>query len=378
MKTAALVMSALFVIGTAGPAHAQIGGMLGKAKKIGDKAVDTKEKFDAMNITAAEERELGEQVSLQLRQHFGVFQDEPVTKYVSLVGSVLAQKSSRSNLDWKFIVLDTDGVNAFAAPGGFIHITRGLLGLMKTESELAGVLGHEITHVTAKHTVRAIQKSKGISFANDEVNKGGGLTKLGLKKLVDATYKTIFEGELSREDENEADEVGVQLANGVGYAPTGMLEVLKKIDARNGGREDRNGLFASHPATQDRIGKITKLIAEKKLTGKATVAARYKATITFDAKQASEIATNVSGAAGLASGDKKRNDDKKAEEPKKKGNALDSITGKKQAQSGQQVASAGARGGLPDRDAVGGSNWNAVNVKVTAAELETFKKGIVA
>jgi beta-barrel assembly-enhancing protease len=378
MKAAALILSALFVIGTAGPAHAQLGG-LGKIKKLGDKAVDAKDKFDAMNMTQAEERELGEQVSLQLRQHFGVHQSEAVTKYVSLVGTALAQKSTRANLDWKFIVLDTDGVNAYAAPGGFIHITRGLLGLMKTESELAGVLGHEITHVSAKHTVRAIQKSKGFSIIGDEVNKGGGLTKLAITKLAGLAYKTIFEGEFSREDENESDEVGVVLANGLGYAPTGMLEVLKKIDARNGGREDRNGLFASHPATQDRIGKITKLIAEKKLTAKATVAARYKETIPFDAKPASEITTNVAGAAGLASGDKKKpEDDKKPAEPAKKGNALDSITGKKQAQSGQQVASAGARGGLPDRDAVGGSNPNAVNVKVTAAELDAFKKGIVA
>jgi predicted Zn-dependent protease len=381
MKAAAIVLSALFAVGTASPAHAQLGGILGKAKKIGDKAADAKEKFDAMNITPAEERELGEQVSLKLREHFGVYQDEPVTKYVSLVGTVLAHQSTRANLDWKFIVLDTDGVNAYAAPGGFIHITRGLLGMMKTESELAGVLGHEITHVSAKHTVRAIQKSKGFSIAGDEFNKGGGLTKLGITKLAGVAYKTVFEGEFSREDENEADEVGVQLANGLGYAPTGMLDVLKKIDARNGGREDRNGLFASHPATQDRIGKITKLIAEKNLTGKATLAARYKATIKFDAKPASEIAMDVSGAAGLASGDKKKDDDKsddkkKKEDEKKKGVA--SIGSGKQTLAQQQTSSAGARGGLPDRDAKGGSNPNVLGVKITAAELEAFKKGIVA
>ena len=76
-------------------------------------------------MSDAEERKIGEQVSLKLREHFGVYQDEAVTKYVTLVGTVLAQASTRPNLDWQFIVLDTDGVNAYAAPGGIVHITRG-------------------------------------------------------------------------------------------------------------------------------------------------------------------------------------------------------------------------------------------------------------
>lgn len=377
MRSAAIVLSALFVIGTASPARAQLGA-LGKIKKMGDKAVDTKQKIDDMNINDQEERQLGDQVSLKLREHFGVYQNEPVTKYVSLVGTVLAQASTRPNLDWTFIVLDTDGVNAYAAPGGIIHVTRGLLGLMKTESELAGVLGHEITHVTVKHTVRAIQKSKGISLGADVAGGGGSLRDQFIAKMSAAAFKNLFEGEFSREDENEADRVGAQLANKLGYAPNGMVDVLKKIDARNGGREDRNGLFASHPATQDRMGKIAKQIADEKLTGKATVEARYKQHITFDVKPASEIAMNVEGSAGLASGDKKKEDDKKAEEPKKKGGLLSGITGGKQTQASQQTASAGARGGLPDRDATGGPNKNALGVKITAAELEAFKKGIGA
>ncbi len=98
---------------------------------------------------------------------FGVYQDPSVTKYVTLVGAVLAQASTRPNLDWQFVVLDTDGVNAFAAPGGFIHITKGLLGLMKNEAELAGVLAHEITHVTEKHTVNAIMKGDTMKLASD-------------------------------------------------------------------------------------------------------------------------------------------------------------------------------------------------------------------
>ena len=74
-------------------------------------------------------------------------------------------------------MLDTDGVNAYAAPGGFVHITRGALGLMKNEAELAGVLGHEITHITVKHTIRAIQKSKVVSLGASEVGGSGGLAQ---------------------------------------------------------------------------------------------------------------------------------------------------------------------------------------------------------
>ena len=91
-----------------------------------------------------------------------------MTKYVSLVGNVLAKASSRPDLKWEFIVLDTDGVNAFAAPGGLVHITKGALGLIKSEAELAGVLGHEIAHITKKHTVNAIKKSKATKMGTEE------------------------------------------------------------------------------------------------------------------------------------------------------------------------------------------------------------------
>jgi predicted Zn-dependent protease len=378
---AAVLLSALFVMATAAPARAQLGA-LGRIKGAADKAANAKQKFDDYNITDQEEKQLGDQVSLKLRDHFGVYQDEAVTKYVSLVGMALAQASTRPTLDWKFIVLDTDGVNAYAAPGGVVHITRGLLGLMKSESELAGVLGHEITHVTEKHTVNAIKQSKGISMGAEAAGGGGSLRDQFIAKMSALAFNKIFEGEFSQRDENNADQTGVRLANKLAYAPNGMVEVLKKIDARNGSREDRNGMFASHPATKDRIQGLEKQIKDEKLTGTATVESRYTKTITFDAKPASEIAMDVSGAAGLASGDKKKEDDKKADEkkdePKKSKFGLSGITGNKQAQSGQQVASAGARGGVPDRDAKGGPNKTPLGVKISAAELEAFKKGIAS
>src|SRR5207247_150488 len=115
-----LVLAVLSVVGSAAPASAQLGGLGDRLKH----AQEAKEKLDKkvaeIKISDSDERKLGEEVSAKLRQDFGVYQDKSVTKYVSLVGNVLAQASLRPQLDWQFIVLDTDGVNAFASPGGIV------------------------------------------------------------------------------------------------------------------------------------------------------------------------------------------------------------------------------------------------------------------
>src|SRR6185369_6814095 len=189
------------------------GGLLNKAQKV----ADAKAKLDDLNVTDEEERKIGDEVSAKIRQRFGVVQSAPVHKYVTLVGMTLAKQSERPSLNWTFIVLDTDGVNAFASPGGIVHITRGALGLIKNEAELSGVLGHEITHVTAKHTVRAIQKNKLVSLGADEVGGSGGLTQSVISKLAGAAYKNIISNAFDRDDEVEADKVGIELGNKAGY-----------------------------------------------------------------------------------------------------------------------------------------------------------------
>jgi predicted Zn-dependent protease len=383
MRTAAFVLGALLVVGAA-PAYAQLGA-LGKIKKGADKAVEGKQKVDDLTFSDAEEKQIGEQVSQKLRDRFGVYQNEAVTKYVALVGGAVAQASTRPTLDWTFIVLDTDGVNAYAAPGGFIHITKGLLGLMKNEAELAGVLGHEITHVTKKHTIDAIRRSKFTADVTDAAGSGSVRNQF-LAKIAGKAYENVFDGAYSRDDENESDKVGIQVANKVGYLPHGLADALQKVADRNASRTEPNGFFVSHPVIKDRIASIEKEIKADKLTATAVVDSRYKQNITFDAKPITEISTtDVDGAAGLAAGDKKKDDDKdkkdaeKKDDGKKKGGfGLSSITGGKQAQNNQQVASAGARGGVPDRDAKGGPNKNALAVKITPAELEAFKKGIAS
>ena len=364
------------------PALAQFGGISGIAKKAG-----TVKKIADAKVTEAEERQIGQEVSDKVVETFGVYQDANVAKYVTLVGAVLAQSSARPNLDWQFVVLDTDGVNAFAAPGGFIHITKGLLGLMKTEAELAGVLAHEITHITEKHTVNSIRNGNLVSAGSDEISASGGMAQSLITKFAEKAYSDILNNKFSRNDENEADTVGVQLANKVGYAPNGLLSALNKLVDRNKDSQEPNGMFATHPQMKDRLANIEKVIKEKKLAATASVQARYAKNITFDAKPATSIATVAEGSRGLAGGEEKKPaETAKAEEKKeptqeKKGGLGGAFSrlrpgGGSQGQQSQTVASAGARGVNPDRDAVGGPNKKRVPVKIGPNDIAEFQKGI--
>ncbi|MDQ3420712.1 MAG: M48 family metalloprotease, partial [Acidobacteriota bacterium] len=207
-----LTVFALALVMSAAPAHAQLGGLGSKVRKAND-AADKVQKVRDLKISDADERKIGEQVSAKVRTEFGVFQDKAVTKYVSLVGMALAKASSRPDLKWEFIVLDTDGVNAFASPGGIVHITRGALGLIKSEAELAGVLGHEVAHITKKHTVNAIQKNNTMELTTEMVPGSNAL----IEGLANAAYDNIVEKGFDRGDEEDADGVGVKLANSLTY-----------------------------------------------------------------------------------------------------------------------------------------------------------------
>jgi hypothetical protein len=389
-----VVLIFVSVVCGAAPARAQFGSLNDRLKQAQEAKDKLDKKVGDIRISDADERKLGEDVSAKLRQEFGVYQDKDLTKYVSLVGKVLTQGSSRPYLDWQFIVLDTDGVNAFASPGGLIHVTRGLLGLIRTESELAGVLGHEITHVTAKHTARAIQKSKLVSLTAQEVAGSAGLSDTVISQLAGAAYKTIISNAFDRDDEIEADRVGIGLANTAGYSPHGLSDVLKRLQERNRDQDQPNGLFASHPLVTDRIASIASAITEGKLAASATVAPRYGKHITFTVKPLTDIPV-IEGSRGLTGGQSKpkdskesapkdaaANDPKPAEPttaPKKKGGLLGKIglTTGSPSQNTQTVASAGARGlGQPDRDATGGPNPARVTVIINPADLVEFKKGI--
>ena len=358
------------------PAHAQLGGILNKAQK----AQEAKQEFDDLNITEEEEITIGSDVSLKIRQRFGVVQDPAVHKYVALVGTLVAQQTERPKLPWTFIVLDTDGVNAFASPGGFVHITRGALAPVKSEAELAGVLGHEMTHVAHKHTVNAIKKNKAVQLGTSETLSDRGPF---LDKLANKAYEMVLENSFDRGDELDADTGSIALAQKLWYAPASLADFLTRLDERNKDQPQQNGLFASHPATKERIDKVRQIAGA---AAGALVAARYSASIAYQPTELTKVAVVPDGSAGLTGStpgkdDKKDDKAKKEEEPKKKGFGLGALKpsggGDKEKQTAQVSASGGARGVGPDRLAKGGDNPNPVKVTVSAAELDAFKKGIL-
>jgi beta-barrel assembly-enhancing protease len=371
---AAAILSSIFIEArfSVPVAAEQIGGIT-KGIGIAKKANDVRE----LRMTDEEEQQLGANVSDRIRLRFGVVQDASVHRYVSLVGTALAQGSTRPNLPWTFIVLDTDGVNAFAAPGGYVHITRGALALIKSEAELAGVLGHEIVHITEKHTVRAIQKNQAVQMGASETLSGSAAL---MDRVVAAVYDNIVERGFGRAEENESDEHGILLANKTGYAPNGLNGFLITLKDRNKDAKEKRGLFASHPAMQERLDRNTKLIAAKKLTATATLEARYTKNVTYKPVAVTAIATVDPGAAGLTGGDakagEKKAEEKKAEEPKKGGFGLSRMvpTGGGEKKQAQVTASGGARGVDPEKDSKGGSNPKLVPVKLAAADIAAFKK----
>jgi beta-barrel assembly-enhancing protease len=350
----------------------QLGQIGGAVKRV--------QQFRDLQMTEAEEQQLGAAVSERVRERYGVAQDAAVHKYVSLVGTALAQASSKPGLPWTFIVLDTDAVNAFAAPGGYVHITKGALALLQDESELAGVLGHEIVHITDQHTVRAIQKSKAVQMGADETLSGNAAL---FNRVVDNVYQNVISNSFGRGEENESDEKGIVAANKTGYAPQGLARFLTRLQERNKGSEEKRGMFASHPAMKERLDRLSRQITSQKLTASATLPDRYRKHITYKPVPQASIATVEAGSAGLAGNSKtdakntEKPEEKKAEEPKKRGfgglsRMLPGSGGEKK--SAQVTASAGARGVDPERDAKGGSNPKPVVVRVTAAEIAAFKK----
>lgn len=366
MKQAIVVIAMLAI---ASPAAAQLGGLGGALKK----AQERKQQIDDLVISESEERTIGEDVSAKIRQRFGVVQDSAVHKYVALVGTSVAQQSDRAQLAWTFVVLDTDGVNAFASPGGFVHITRGALGLIRNEAELAGVLGHEIAHVARKHTVNAIQKNKAVAAG---VNSAAGGRSALLERMANQAYAMVLENNFDRGDELDADKVGVQLAQKAGYG-TALDAFLTRLDERNKDQAERNGLFASHPETKERIDKIKQLGSGAKTS--ALVEPRYKASVKYEVPPITAIAVVTEGSAGLAGSSKAPGkDSEKKDEPKKRSFGLSALksTASQEKQSTQVSASGGARGLGADRAAKGGGNPALVRVTVSASELDAFKKGI--
>ena len=183
-------------------------------------------------LSEAEELAIGQQQDLEVRREMGVYDDANLQRYVSDIGQELARHSHRPSLPWSFTIVDSPAINAFALPGGYVYVTRGLLAYLDDESELAGVLGHEIGHVTARHAAQAYTRQA-------EANLGLMVLSIFVPSTqpftdLSATGLGVLFLRNGREAELEADRLGVEYGSGAGYDPTGVprfLATLARVSA---------------------------------------------------------------------------------------------------------------------------------------------------
>jgi predicted Zn-dependent protease len=212
-------------------------------------------------VSEAQEIEIGRESDAQIRREMGVYSDENLQRYVNRIGQSLARTSHRPSLPWTFAVVDESAVNAFALPGGKIYVTRGILPFLRDEAELAGVMGHEVGHVDAKH---------GVDQYSRQLLTEGAL--VGASVLL-PKWRTAISGlgvaaqfvflKYGRTAELEADRLGVGYASAAGWAPEamqGVLGTLGRLDEAAGTRRGVPNWALSHPPAADRVAKIQEAV----------------------------------------------------------------------------------------------------------------------
>ncbi len=234
-------------------------------------------------LSPTQERQVGEQQHpIVLAQFGGVYEDPELQAYVDRIGQSLTGVSETPELDFTFTVLNSDIVNAFALPGGYVYITRGLVALADSEAELAGVLGHEIGHVTARHAAQRTTRSVVSELGRAALTILGGVfagqTGAELGSAVGGVGGLAYVQSYSREQEFEADQLGVRYLVRAGYDPAAMASFLRTLHRQSdlerrlagGGPEPGLGWFASHPRTLDRVERAV-ADAEQVMAGEGRV-----------------------------------------------------------------------------------------------------------
>jgi predicted Zn-dependent protease len=216
-------------------------------------------KRELMLLSESDEIQLGKQTDSQVVESYGIYDHPDLTAYITQLGNRIAVLSHRPNLKYEFRLLDSPVINAFAVPGGYIYITRGILAYLNSESEFAGVLGHEIGHVTARHSAKQYTQAQmaqlglgvGMIFS-EKFRQYANLTQFGVGLLF---------LRFSRDNERQADELGVEYSTKAGYDATHMANFFVTLEKINP-EADQSGLpawFSTHPNPADRVNTIRKL-----------------------------------------------------------------------------------------------------------------------
>ena len=212
-------------------------------------------------VSTQQEVQMGQQYSTQLNSTLPIVTDPAVQTYINQLGQSIAKLTGRGDLDWHFFVVNTDVVNAFALPGGYIYVNRGVIERATALDELAGVMGHEIGHVVKRHSVKQMQTQQG---ANIGVALTCVLTHVCDSQASQAAIQVggaaVFSS-FSRKDEKEADEEGFRNVIRAGISPKGLVSFFQKLmSEEKGGGSPVDAWFSDHPLTQDRIADVQRLV----------------------------------------------------------------------------------------------------------------------
>jgi predicted Zn-dependent protease len=215
----------------------------------------------ACTVSQDRETQIGQDEATQINAQLPLLQNAAVTGYVNALGKSIASKTSRADLAWQFAVVNTDVVNAFALPGGFVYVNRGLIARTRNESELAAIVGHEIEHVVRRHSVKQMEQAQG---ANIGVALACRLTNIcshtAGRVAIQVGGAAMF-ARFGRKDEAEADSGGFQNEVRAGLNPRGMLTFFELLLAEEQGHSALLSWFADHPGTQDRIADVERMVA---------------------------------------------------------------------------------------------------------------------
>ena len=209
-----------------------------------------------------EEIQIGREITGNLLGAAPLVKDAALQKYVNQVGRWVANQSERANLPWHFGVIESEDINAFAAPGGYVIITKGLYRKLENEAQLAGVLAHEIAHVVKNHHLKILQQSQLLDLGADLLGKKLGKDDKTVQTLIGSGAE-ICARSLDKNAEFESDRMGVVLTARAGYEPYGLPEVLQTIGQTNKDESSVALLFKTHPHPDDRLLKLDDAIGNR-------------------------------------------------------------------------------------------------------------------
>jgi beta-barrel assembly-enhancing protease len=217
----------------------------------------------ACGVSTQQEVEMGQSYSQQINAQLPIVSDPEINRYINVLGDSIAKLSDERNLDWRFYIVDSREVNAFAVPGGFIYVNRGLIERAQTLAMLAGVLGHEIGHVVERHSVQQMEK---MQQAQIGVTLACVLTRVcesqAAGALIDVAGTAVF-AKFSRDDEREADRDGITFVTRAGIHPGGIPAMFRVLLAeRNRQSSAVDSWFSTHPLEEERITETEAMIKQ--------------------------------------------------------------------------------------------------------------------